>query len=175
MYLGQDIRYIKTASINLTARGFYLWGSTMFYLLLGVPVLLLIMALLIINYNRKRKRNVALVRNRKATRIARKNLKKAKEFLQSEEHEEFYTEVSRALWGYLSDKFNIPLSDLSMESVRNHLVSKKVSEESISKFIDVLNNCEYARFAPGDKSGRMTEIYNESIILISQIESELKA
>lgn len=175
MYLGQDIRYLKSIPLNLQAKGYHLWGSPLFYFLLGVPVLLLLMALLIVKNNRKKKRNVALARNRRATRIARKNLKKAKEFLQAEKHEEFYTEVSQALWGYLSDKFNIPLSDLSMDSVRNHLVNKQVSEESITKFTDVLNNCEYARFAPGDKSGRMSEIYNESIVIISQIESELKA
>lgn len=175
MYLGQDIRYIKTGNIVLSSRGYYLFNSTLFYILIAVPIVLLLVTVLIIKSNRKKRRNVALVRNRKATRVARKNLKKAKEFMRSQQQEEFYAEISRALWGYLSDKFNIPLSGLSMDSVSAHLASRQVSGDSIAKFIEVLNNCEFARFAPGESKGRMNEIYNESILLISRIESELKA
>ncbi|MDT8392517.1 MAG: BatD family protein [Bacteroidales bacterium] len=175
MYIGQDIRYIKTGNIVLSSRGYYLFNSALFYILIAVPIVLLLITIIIIKSNRKKRRNVALVRNRKATRVARKNLKKAKEFMRSQQQEEFYTEISRALWGYLSDKFNIPLSGLSMDSVSKHLASRQVSDDSIAKFIEVLNNCEFARFAPGESKGRMNEIYNESILLISKIESELKA
>lgn len=174
MYLGQDIRYIKTGISTLHAKGYYLFGSASFYMALAAPVVLLLILMMIVSNNRKKRSNVALVKNRKATRVARKNLKKANEFLKAQKREEFYTEVSRALWGYLSDKFNIPLSDLSMDSVSEKLADKSVSEESINKFIEVLNNCEFARFAPGESSDRMTEIYKESIVLISQIEGELK-
>lgn len=175
MYLGQDIHYIKTGSYPLTAKGAYLFASPLFYALLALPVILLLFIIILVVNSRKKKKNVALLRNRKATRVARKNLKKAKEYLSAQQREAFYTEVSRALWGYLSDKFNIPLSDLSMDSVSERLADKEVSEESISKFIEVLNNCEFARFAPGEGKGRMNEIYNESILLISQIEGELKS
>ncbi len=147
----------------------------MFYALLSAPVAILLVAMLLVMTNRKKQRNVVQVRNKKATRVARKNLKKANDFLKAQQREEFYTEVSRALWGYLSDKFNIPLSDLSIDSVSEHLADKEVSAESINKFVEVLNNCEFARFAPGENTGLMNEIYNESIILISQIEGELKS
>ena len=175
MYLGQDIHYIKTGIYPLSARGMYLFATPLFYSLLAVPASLLLIATILVAGNRKKRRNVVLVKNRKATRVARKNLKKANDFLKTQQREEFYTEVSRALWGYLSDKFNIHLSELSMDSVSEHLADKDVSEESISKFVEVLNNCEFARFAPGDNTGLMNEIYNESIILISQIEGELKS
>jgi uncharacterized membrane protein len=174
MYLGKDIHYIKTGTFQLSSKGQYLFGSPLFYILLAAPVFLLLLITIILGNMRKRRKNLALVRNRKATRVARRNLKKANEFLKAQKREEFFTEVSRALWGYLSDKFNIPLSDLSMESVSERLTEKEVSEESIKKFTEVLNDCEFARFAPGKNNEVMTEIYNESIKLISQIEGELK-
>ncbi|NQT76305.1 MAG: protein BatD [Bacteroidetes bacterium] len=175
MYLGQDIHYIKTGTFQLTEKGYFLIASPFFFILLAAPVVLLIfLSFLLINM-RKRRSDLALMRNKKATKVARKNLKKAREFLKTQQQEAFYTEISRALWGYLSDKFNIPLSDLSMDSVSERLTEKQLSPERISKFIEVLNSCEYARFAPGESSGLMNEIYNESINVISQIEGELKS
>jgi len=175
MYLGQDIRYIKTGNFTLSSRGQFLFASTSYYMLLLAPLVVLILLSLLIISNRKKRSNVAMVRNRKATKVARKNLKIANVFLKSQQREEFYTEVSRALWGYLSDKFNIPLSDLSMDSVRERLSEKNVSEESIDTFIEVLNKCEFARFAPGESTDLMNEIYQESIMFISRIEGELKS
>ena len=174
-YLGQDIRYIKTGNFALSARGQYLFFSPLYFLLLGLPVAILLLSAVFLFSVRKRRKDVALVKNRKATRVARKNLKIANGFLKNQQKEEFYTEVSRALWGYLSDKFNIPLSDLSMDSVRGRLSSKNVSEESIDSFIEVLNKCEFARFAPGESDNLMNEIYQEAIMFISRIESELKS
>ncbi len=175
MYLGQDIRYIKPGNSTLYIRGDYLFASPLYYLLLAAPLVVLALLSLLVLSQRKRKSNVALVRNRKATRVARKNLKIANTYLKSQQREEFYTEVSRALWGYLSDKFNIPLSDLSMDSIRERLLEKNVSEESIATFIEVLNKCEFARFAPGESTGLMNEIYQEAIMFISRIEGELKS
>ena len=174
MYLGQDIRYLKRGPYDLSVKASYLFLSPLFFALLAIPVVLLMLLSIIMANNRKKKQNVALLKNRRATRIARKNLKKAKEFLQSRQREEFYAEVSRALWGYLSNKFNIPLSELSIDTVSERLGSKDISEESIEKFIGALNKCEFARFAPGDNTGLMSEVYDESISTISQIEGELK-
>ena len=114
------------------------------------------------------------MKNKKATNIARKRLKKASEFLKENKNEEFYIEISQALWGYLSDKFSIPLSELSMDSVNDALIKKNVKEEIIKQFIDTLNNCEFARFAPGESSTTMENIYNEALNIISKIERELK-
>lgn len=174
MYIGQEVRHIKTGYYTLTKKGEYLFGSYLFFIALGIPVLILILLIVIIGQNRKNRKDVVLMKNKKATRVAKKNLKKASELLKAQDRDGFYTEVSRALWGYLSDKFNIPLSELSMDSVSDKLIEKHVSEESISKFIEVLDKCEYARFAPGESAELMNENYQESIQLISRIESELK-
>jgi hypothetical protein len=175
MYLGQDIRYIKTGNYTLRTKGQYLFFSPLYFILLAIPPAILLLVAVLLTSTRKRRSNVALMKNRKATRIARKNLKAANAFLKAQKKEAFYTEVSRALWGYLSDKFNIPLSDLSMDSVRGRLSAKNVTEESIDSFIEVLNKCEFARFAPAESANLMNDIYQEAIMFISRIESELKS
>ncbi len=175
MYLGQDIRYIKTGGFTLSKKGQYLFASPMYFMILATPVFILLMLSLLVINQRRKKSNVVLLRNKKATKVARKNLKVANVFLKEQKREEFFTEVSRALWGYMSDKFNIPLSDLSMDTVREHLSEKGVSEESIDTFLEVLNKCEFARFAPGKSENLMNEIYQEAIMFISRIESELKS
>ncbi|MBW6460876.1 MAG: protein BatD, partial [Bacteroidales bacterium] len=122
----------------------------------------------------KQKGDVALVRKRKANRVARKNLKQAGEYLRKELHTAFFEEISRALWGYISNKFNIPLAELSIESVSQRLSVKGVKEEMILNFTAVLENCEYARFAPGDKAEKMQEIYRDALAVITKMEQELK-
>ncbi|MCD4683456.1 MAG: protein BatD, partial [Bacteroidales bacterium] len=101
-------------------------------------------------------------------------MKQAHLFLKENKKDEFYVEVSQALWGYLSDKFSIPIANLSMETVNDTLTNKGVKEETINQFIETLNNCEFARFAPGDSSSKMENIYNEAVNIISLIENELK-
>ena len=86
----------------------------------------------------------------------------------------FYEEFSQALWGYISDKLNISRSQLSMESVKEIMLSKNVSEEIVNEFVELLNNCEFARFAPGDSSKKMDELYQKGIELITKAEKLLK-
>ncbi|HPM91560.1 MAG TPA: protein BatD, partial [Bacteroidales bacterium] len=173
-FIGSDIRHIKTGQIPLHPVNSFLISSTALLLWLVVPALLFTAGLIFWARYKKQQGDIALVRNRKATKVARKNLKKAGEYLEAQNTEAFFEEVSRAMWGYISNKFNIPLSDLSIESVSQRLAGKKVSSENILMFTEVLENCEFARFAPGDKPGRMQEIYNSALNVISRIEQELK-
>ncbi len=114
------------------------------------------------------------MKNRNATKVAKKRLKKAYDFLKSQRETEFYNETSQALWGYVSDKFNIPLSELSSDTVNDKLKEKGVIKEIIQDFIDTLNNCEFARFAPGDQGTMMENVYQQGINVISEIEDQLK-
>jgi hypothetical protein len=173
-FIGSDIRHIRTGYIQLEHINSFLISSTSFILWLLIPALLFITFIVLWSKNKKRSSNIALVRNRKANKVARKNLQKASEYFQDNSTEAFFEEISRALWGYISNKFNIPLADLSIETVYNRLSDKSISADSISKFTSVLENCEFARFAPGDKSGKMQEIYNQALEVISKIEQELK-
>jgi hypothetical protein len=173
-FIGTDIRHIKTGHIPLQQINSLFLGSFPFFLWLIIPALLFIAIIILWSKNKRRSGNIALVRNRKANKVARQNLKKAGEYLESNSTEAFFEEISRALWGYISNKFNIPLSDLSIDTVNQRLSDKSISEDSIRQFTGVLENCEFARFAPGDKSEKMQGIYNEALEVISKIEQELK-
>jgi hypothetical protein len=173
-YIGSDIRHIKTKSPNFKFIGAFFFGSTTFYILIILPVLLFAAFIFLLKKELKKRTNIALMRNRKATKVAQKRMKKAQDFLQENNKNAFFEEVSQALWGYLSDKFSIPLSNLSMDTVKDSLLVREVKEETISHFMDTLNHCEFARFAPGESGSDMKNIYDESVNIISKIESELK-
>jgi hypothetical protein len=173
-YLGQDIRYIRSTPIELIPIGKYFFGSFLYYLLLILPALLFTVIAFVWKNQIKKRSDIAFMRNKKATRIATSRLKKANSYLKEAKQEAFYNEISHALWGYLSDKFNISLSELSTDSVRSVLQPKEVDENIITQFTDTLHHCEYARFAPGDKSAIMEQIYNEALTIITKIEHELK-
>jgi hypothetical protein len=173
-YIGTDIRYINTKIAKLKPINSYFFGSILFWILLVIPPVLFGTFLLVWQKELKKRGNIALMKNKRATKIARRRLKAAENHLKSGNQSSFCNEVSNALWGYISDKFNIPRSLLSMESVATALQDKKVKEELIQKFVDTLNNCEFARFAPGDKSQVMSNLYTEALEAITQTEQELK-
>jgi len=114
------------------------------------------------------------MKTKKATKVSRKRLKLANSFLKEGKENEFYIEISQALWGYLSDKLNIPKAELSMENVKGILTKKNVKPEITNQFIETLNNTEYARFAPVNKSENMEKTYREALDIITKIERELK-
>lgn len=173
-YIGSDIEHIKTKPMSLYKKGEHFFLSDLFYIILSIPLFLFVIALIIRRKHLKLRSDLALLKNRKATKVANKRLKKAKNYLLTKEKDNFYIEISNALWGYISDKFSIPLAELSMESVNDALKSRNVKDEIVSQFIKTLNNCEFARFAPGDESLTMDKIYKEAIDVISKTENELK-
>jgi oxygen tolerance protein BatD len=173
-YIGSDIRHIQTGNHKLQQTASFLYNSLTFYLLLIVPLFVAIVFVLIWKSKAKQRSNVSLMNNKKAMKVARKNLKKAFQFLKSENDVDFYTEVYRAMWGFLSNKFNISRSKLSIENVDQELTGKGIKKEIIDQFIQTLNNTEFARFAPGNKSMVREKIYNEALEIISKIERELR-
>jgi len=117
-------------------------------------------------------RNIIETRDRRANKVARKRMKKAQKLLQEEQMNEFYVEISRVLWGYMSDKFRIPLSQLSMDTVEVKLREKNLADEAIQEFLSTLNQCEFARFAPGDSRQNMKEMYDLTLTFITKIEKK---
>ena len=173
-YIGSDIRHIENQPFNIRKTGVLFMASWSYFLLLIIPFILFLLLLFIMRKQTARRKNVILMKNRKATRVARKRLRKAAEFLKGKEEADFYEEISQALWGYLSDKFGIPRAELSIDSVKEALKGKQVSAEMLNQFISTLNDTEFARFAPGDKTMKMDEIYGKAMEIIEKIEGELK-
>jgi len=160
--LGNDIRFIRTSHLKLKPVSVAFFGSTQYYAALVLPVLLLLIFIIIWRKQIELRNDVAMMRYKKANKVARKNLKAAKKLLDENNKELFYTEISRALWGYLSDKYHIPISQLSMENVTVKLMQLGASEQTIEKFMETLQQCEFARFAPGDSSVMMQDMYQKA-------------
>jgi hypothetical protein len=173
-YIGSDIRHIKDSNFSLSQTGSHFFISAGFWLLLGIPLLLFLLFLIMWRKLAARHSDTVLMKNLKATKIARKRLHKAEEFQKSGQQDNFYIAISQALWGYLSDKFSIHLAELSIDSVHEALIRKNVSEGIIAQFIETLNNTEFSRFAPGEKNINMGRIYNEALEIIAKMERELR-
>ena len=173
-YIGSDIRHIKDDGVHLKIAGSRFFASIGFWLLLVIPLLFFLLFLVLWRKLAARRSDTVLMKNLRATKIARKRLQKAEEFQKSGQQDDFYIAISQSLWGYLSDKFSIPMAELSVESVHEALVLKNVNETTISQFIETLSNTEFARFAPGEKTVNMERIYNEALEIISKMERELR-
>ena len=172
--LGQDIRYIKTGDTHLTKKDDYFFGSTAYYLWYIVPLALFI-ALLVINRKQAMENaNVAKVRTKKANKVATKRMKNAGKLLAEKKSEAFYDEVLKALWGYISDKLSMPVSQLSKDNIEEELQKHQVADELIKEFINNLNDCEFARYAPGNQDEKMDKIYSSAIDVISKMENSIK-
>ncbi len=172
--IGSDIRFIKTNPPLLQPKGYTFFGSFAFYMLyLGGMLTLLTIYLL----NQKRIRenaNVARLKNKKASKVALKRLKEANGYLRSGSNEKFYESVTRAFWGYLSDKLTIPASELSRDKASDELTRHQVSTKIIERFVEILDTCEFARFAPGGGSAKMYELFEEATEVMSVMEKEIK-
>ena len=173
-YLGSDIHHINTSNYKLSITGVYFFLSPIYIIIVCLMAVIFIVALIINKKINKFNKNQVLVRNKQATKVAKKRLTNAHDFLKENNQNKFYEEFSQALWGYISDKLNIVRSQLSMETVKEMMLSKDVNEDIVNEFIDLLNNCEYARFAPGDPSKKMDELYQKGIEIITKAERILK-
>lgn len=173
-FLGRDIEYIKTGDLNLKKAGSILYGSVLFYAGYFIPLTLFLLLLVWRRNYIRQNANMVLTRNRKAQKYAVKRLKKAKEYLAHSQKEKFYEEVLRALWGYLSDKLNIPVSDLSRETAKEHLYHSGVDEDSINRIMSLLDTCEFARYAPASTENTMEMDYKEAVTIITQIQERIR-
>jgi hypothetical protein len=169
-FLNRDIEFIKMRTSPLRDINQKFLFSAAFWILFGVQFLLLIVFLIIRRQLDIRNADVVGLRNRRALKEARKNLRKAEKFMNENNIDAFYIEISQALWGFLSKKFNIPVAELSIENVHQTLLGKQIQSEHIDQFLKALENCEFARFAPnGSSTQSMKEVYDEAFEVISNI------
>jgi len=173
-YLGKDIRFLKVKDFNFVANNDIFFGSFMYYMCYLVPAILFIVFFFIYRKQVKENSNIALVRTKKANKIAVKRLKNAGKLMKENKKEEFYDEVLRALWGYLSDKLNISQASLTKDNVEIELTRYGVDETLINEFMDILNTCEFARYAPAQASDAMDKLYELTVDAIGKMENTIK-
>ena len=172
--LGEDIRYIKQNEVTFQPKGSFFYGSMSYWLFYIIPALAFILFFIIYRKQAAENANVAKMRTKKANKVAIKRMKLAGKLLSENKKDAFYDEVLKALWGYISDKLNIPVSRLSKDNIEEKLRNHGVSEELIKEFLNALNDCEFARFAPGDENQAMYKVYSSSIEVISKMENSIK-
>lgn len=170
--VGNDINHIMSDG-KLQKRGALLFASPLYFIIIIVLIAVFAIALVINKRINKFNQNKVLVRNRKATKIAKKRLNNAYNYLKIKDQGHFYEEFSQALWGYISDKLNISRSQLSMDTVKEMMESKNVPEDITNEFIDSLNSCEFARFALGDPDKKMEDLYEKGLEVITKAEKNL--
>lgn len=174
-YIGEeDIQFIKLKPFKLKKERNYLMGSPLFILLLSVPLLLFGVVILVLRKRIKESANIAKMRNKKANKTSMKRLKHAREFMNNNKREEFYKEVMTALWGYLGDKLDIAVADISKDNVSEKLNERGISDNYTQEFLNIIELCEYAHFAPATEETRMQNVYNEAVKIINQLEQQLK-
>ena len=172
--LNSDIRFIHQGNTRQHAAGDYFFGSTEYWGILSA-MLAVFVALLVI-FRRRAIENANIVKQRagRANKVAVKRLKQAHRLMNAGQSGAFYDEVMRALWGYVGDKLNIPVEQLSRENINQQLTSHQVSAEVVQQFISALDECEFARYAPGDATGNMNKVYDTALSALTQIASTMK-
>lgn len=173
--LGNDIRYIKTNTVKFKPKDNFFFGSALFYIGIITPFLAFIGFVILRRKNIEANKDTVAVKSRTATKMAKKRLVLAEKYLKENNKEQFYVEIFKALYGYISDKFNIPVSDLNKEHIANKLKTANVNEVIVQQLLSIIDNCEFARYAPSAVSGDLNSIYNNTVELITKVENEIKA
>ena len=171
----QDIRYIKTEKPKfLKTDNFFVgsWGYWFWYI---IPFVLLCVLFVLYRKQMKLNSNIALVRNRRANKVAKRRLKLAESYLKKHDKENFYNEVLRALWGYFSDKLSIPGANLMKSNIGAELSAYGVDQALIQQFMTILDTCEFARYAPVESTVAMDQLYEETSEAIGKMENILKS
>ena len=170
--LGSDIRFIKMTRPQLRAVVAPFILSPLYFMVLLLLVLLAVVAYFVVSKRIRDNKNTALVKGRRANKVAIQRFRAAERYMREQNRRAFYEEMLRALWGYLSDRFNIPVADLTKESVREELNRRGATEEA-KDVTAIISQCEEAQYSPIE-SVTMDQVYGKGIEIVSRIESIAK-
>jgi tetratricopeptide (TPR) repeat protein len=168
-----DIRPIKTG-VEKESHSQSFFASTAYFVAIALLLVLFVVLFAILRYRAHGQADVVKAKGKRANKVAVRKLRKAAKLMKENKPAAFYDETLRALWGYVGDKLNIPVSQLSRENISQRLQERGVGDDITSKFIEAIDECEFVRYAPGDPQGNMNKVYEKSITAIEQIESVKK-
>jgi hypothetical protein len=172
--IGQDIRFIKQGNPSLIKKGYTFYGTPAFYSVYAGSALLFLLLFVVYRKKARENANIALMRNKKANRVARKRLKAAASFMKQNNNEAFHESILKAFWGYLSDKLGIPVAELNRESAISGLQNKNVDQSIIDDLVVVVDQCEFARYAPASGSEARSELYSKAETTMSRLEKQIR-
>ncbi len=171
----KDILPMETGSLDLSKSHGSIFGE--WYTIIYYIVLLLAFAIVLFIYRKKVKEraNVTLMKRKGANKVANRRLKHAKRYMNKGQKELFYEEMLTALWGYYSDKLSIPVSELNRDNISKNLDGYGLSQEAIGRVINILDECEFSRYAQSAESNvPMAEIYRMACDSIDEVENTKK-
>ena len=166
----KDIKDIKKGDAELHSVDNYFFGSVGYLMSLLIPFVAFVALLVIFRKRAIDNADLVKMKGKKANKIATKRLRQANKLMLAGKSNEFYDEVLRALWGYVGDKLNMPAEKLSRENISEKLQSHNVDDNTISKFVSAIDDCEMMRFAPGDPEGNMNKTFESAMTAIMEIE-----
>ena len=171
--LGSDIRFIKLGDAALRTVAAPLMFSTTYFIALLLIVVATVVAYFMLRRAIRDRKNTVLVRNRRANKVAVQRFRAAERFMREQNRHSFFEEMLRALWGYMSDKLNIPVSNLTKENIREELQRRGCPAEDAHCFTEIISRCDEAQYSPAE-SVQMSDVYAEGVNIISRIESIIK-
>lgn len=166
----KDIKDIKKGDAELHSVDNFFFGSVGYLMSLLIPFVAFVALLVIFRKRAIDNADLVKMKGKKANKIATKRLRQANKLMLAGKSNEFYDEVLRALWGYVGDKLNMPAEKLSRENISEKLQSHNVDDNTISKFVSAIDDCEMMRFAPGDPEGNMNKTFESAMTAIMEIE-----
>lgn len=172
--ISSDIRFINVNAPSLVSKGAFFVGSLWFWLSVAMLIGLAAVLWVALRKIARRRADVVGTKHRKATKMALKRLQLAHSFLKQDLKTAFYEELHKALLGFVSDKLNMPATELSREKITENLLQKGVAKEYVDSYVSLLDTCEFARYAPETGSGAMEGYYNSAVDVISAIDSDMK-
>ena len=170
----KDIKDIKKGEAELHSVDNFFFGSIGYMMSLLIPFAAFVALLVIFRKRAIDNADLVKMKGKKANKIATKRLRQANKLMLTGKTNEFYDEVLRALWGYVGDKLNMPAEKLSRENISEKLQSHNVDDNTISKFLSAIDDCEMMRFAPGDPEGNMNKTFESAMTAIMEIENVMK-
>lgn len=170
----KDIKDIKKGEAELHSVDNFFFGSVGYLMSLLIPFAAFVALLVIFRKRAIDNADLVKMKGKKANKIATKRLRQANKLMLAGKTNEFYDEVLRALWGYVGDKLNMPAEKLSRENISEKLQSHNVDDNTISKFLSAIDDCEMMRFAPGDPEGNMNKTFESAMTAIMEIENVMK-
>ena len=169
-----DIKSIKEGAVEYVDTQNIFFASIRYWATILVSLLVFIVIVMVFRKRAIANADVVGTKGKRANKIATKRLKQAYKLMLKGNQGEFYDEVLRALWGYVGDRLNMPVEQLSREMIADTLASRGIMQDTIDKFITALDECEFERYAPGDPAGNMNKTYDSAMIAIMDIENSLK-
>ena len=171
--LANDIRHIHLGPSTLLSQGETFFASSAYWSALALMMAAFVSLIVIFRKRAIENADMVKARGKRANKVATKRLKKAAKLMADNKPGEFYDETLRTLWGYVGDKLNIPVEQLSRDNITGRLAEKGIDMATITPFVEAIDECEFERYAPGDPKGNMSKVYSQAMKGITSLNEKL--